>query len=207
MLPPFTALRSVQTLVDGDKLRIRYGAQDLSPARRRRLHRRRVRADAGQARLRTTCWSGTLSGASTTARTTPSVNAKAMAALRSGITPIVCVGEDLAVRQAGDQRRPHAGPARRRRSSGIERAAGRRRWSSPTSRYGRSAPARWPGRRTRRRRARRSGSGFPRFTAHDVALDMRILYGGSVKPDNIAADHGAASHRRRSGRRGQPRCR
>src|SRR5881398_3900350 len=31
VLPPFTDLRSVQTLVDGDKLRIGYGAQDLSP--------------------------------------------------------------------------------------------------------------------------------------------------------------------------------
>ena len=31
VLPPFTALRSVQTLVAGDKLRIGYGAQDLSP--------------------------------------------------------------------------------------------------------------------------------------------------------------------------------
>jgi triosephosphate isomerase len=30
VLPPFTALRSVQTLVAGDKLEIRYGAQDLS---------------------------------------------------------------------------------------------------------------------------------------------------------------------------------
>ena len=30
VLPPFTALRSVQTLVDGDKLRITYGAQDVS---------------------------------------------------------------------------------------------------------------------------------------------------------------------------------
>ncbi len=30
VLPPFTDLRSVQTLVDGDKLKIRYGAQDLS---------------------------------------------------------------------------------------------------------------------------------------------------------------------------------
>ena len=30
VLPPFTALRSVQTLVSGDKLRIRYGAQDIS---------------------------------------------------------------------------------------------------------------------------------------------------------------------------------
>src|SRR4051795_12479045 len=30
VLPPFTDLRSVQTLVDGDKLRIKYGAQDVS---------------------------------------------------------------------------------------------------------------------------------------------------------------------------------
>lgn len=30
MLPPFTDLRSVQTLVDGDRLAIRYGGQDLS---------------------------------------------------------------------------------------------------------------------------------------------------------------------------------
>ena len=31
VIPPFTDLRSVQTLVDGDRLAIRYGAQDLSP--------------------------------------------------------------------------------------------------------------------------------------------------------------------------------
>src|SRR5215210_3920567 len=30
VLPPFTDLRSVQTLVDGDRLSLRYGAQDLS---------------------------------------------------------------------------------------------------------------------------------------------------------------------------------
>src|SRR3954463_16625276 len=30
VLPPFTDLRSVQTLVDGDKLLIKYGAQDIS---------------------------------------------------------------------------------------------------------------------------------------------------------------------------------
>src|SRR4030081_3549382 len=30
VLPPFTDLRSVQTLVDGDKLRLTYGAQDMS---------------------------------------------------------------------------------------------------------------------------------------------------------------------------------
>ena len=31
VFPPFTDLRSVQTLVDGDRLRISYGAQDISP--------------------------------------------------------------------------------------------------------------------------------------------------------------------------------
>ena len=31
VLPPYTDLRSVQTLVEGDKLDLRYGAQDLSP--------------------------------------------------------------------------------------------------------------------------------------------------------------------------------
>src|SRR5436309_16047352 len=30
VIPPFTDLRSVQTLVDGDKLRLTYGAQDFS---------------------------------------------------------------------------------------------------------------------------------------------------------------------------------
>jgi len=31
VLPPFTDIRSIQTLVDGDRLRLTYGAQDLSP--------------------------------------------------------------------------------------------------------------------------------------------------------------------------------
>src|SRR5258707_15573749 len=31
VLPPFTDIRSVQTLIDGDKLLLGYGAQDLSP--------------------------------------------------------------------------------------------------------------------------------------------------------------------------------
>ena len=31
VLPPFTSIRSVQTLVDGDDVPLRYGAQDLSP--------------------------------------------------------------------------------------------------------------------------------------------------------------------------------
>ena len=32
VIPPFTDIRSIQTLVDGDRLRLLYGAQDLSSA-------------------------------------------------------------------------------------------------------------------------------------------------------------------------------
>ncbi len=39
VLPPFTDLRSVQTLVDGDRLRLLYGAQDVSAHGCGRLHR------------------------------------------------------------------------------------------------------------------------------------------------------------------------
>lgn len=46
VLPPFTDLRSVQTLVDGDKLRIVYGAQDLS----------QYDAGAYTVRCRAPCW-------------------------------------------------------------------------------------------------------------------------------------------------------
>jgi len=30
IIPPFTDIRSIQTMVDGDRLRLQYGAQDLS---------------------------------------------------------------------------------------------------------------------------------------------------------------------------------
>ena len=32
VIPPFTDIRSVQTLVDGDKIALKYGAQDLAKA-------------------------------------------------------------------------------------------------------------------------------------------------------------------------------
>ncbi|HEX5566154.1 MAG TPA: triose-phosphate isomerase [Streptomyces sp.] len=102
VLPPFTDLRSVQTLVDGDKLKIRYGAQDLS------AH------DSG-------AYTGEISGALLAKlnctyvvvghserreyhnETDELCNAKVKAAYRHGLTPILCVGEGLEVRKAGDQ--------------------------------------------------------------------------------------------------------
>ncbi len=70
VIPPFTDLRSVQTLVDGDKLRLTYGAQDLSQHESGRLHRRDQRGLPGQAGLPLRRQSATPSGAVTTARTT-----------------------------------------------------------------------------------------------------------------------------------------
>jgi triosephosphate isomerase len=100
VLPPFTALRSVQTAVDGDKVLIEYGAQDLSP-------------HAGGA------YTGDISGAMLAKlgctyvvvghserrqyhnEDDALVNAKVRAAFAAGLTPIFCVGEGLSVRDDG----------------------------------------------------------------------------------------------------------
>ncbi|MCG7527630.1 triose-phosphate isomerase [Streptomyces sp. OfavH-34-F] len=102
VLPPFTDLRSVQTLVDGDKLKIKYGAQDIS------AH------DSG-------AYTGEISGPMLAklkctfvaighserrqyhGETDEICNAKVKAAYRHDLTPILCVGEGLDVRKAGEQ--------------------------------------------------------------------------------------------------------
>ncbi|WP_405165324.1 triose-phosphate isomerase [Nocardia sp. NBC_01499] len=99
VLPPFTDLRSVQTLVEGDKLLLTYGAQDIS------MH------DSG-------AYTGEISGAMLAKlgctfvavghserrqyhhEDDATVLAKAKQALKFGITPIVCIGEGLNVREA-----------------------------------------------------------------------------------------------------------
>lgn len=101
VLPPFTDLRSVQTLVDGDKLKIMYGAQDISAY------------DSG-------AYTGEISGGMLAKLKCSFVavghserrqyhgesdelcNAKVKAAFKHGITPILCVGEGLDVRKAGN---------------------------------------------------------------------------------------------------------
>ena len=99
-VPPFTDLRSVQTLVDGDRLLVKYAAQDVS------TH------DAG-------AYTGEISAGMLAklgcsyvvvghserreyhAEDDQEVNAKAHQTLGAGMVPIVCVGEGLEVRQAG----------------------------------------------------------------------------------------------------------
>ena len=102
VIPPFTDIRSVQTLVDGDKIALKYGAQDLAVA------------DKG-------AFTGEVSGAmlaklgctfvivghserrANNGEDDQKVNLKVQAALRNGLTPILCVGEGLETRKAGEQ--------------------------------------------------------------------------------------------------------
>ena len=102
VLPPFVDLRSVQTLVDGDKLRIRYGAQDLS------MHD--VGAYTGEISgpmLAKLGCSYVLAGHSERRQYHGEgddvVHAKVRKAFEHGLTPILCVGEGLDVRQRSGQ--------------------------------------------------------------------------------------------------------
>jgi len=102
VVPPFTDLRSVQTLVDGDRLSIKYGAQDVS------VHDNGAyTGEISAAMLSKLGCSYVVVGHSERrehhGETDELVNAKARKALSAGITPIVCVGEGLEVRQAGEQ--------------------------------------------------------------------------------------------------------
>jgi triosephosphate isomerase len=102
VVPPFTDLRSVQTLVDGDRLSLRYGAQDVS-AEESGAYTGEVSASM-LAKLG--CSYAVVGHSERRQRHDESdavVNAKAKAALAHGVTPIVCVGEGLEVRQAGEQ--------------------------------------------------------------------------------------------------------
>ncbi|MCK9869811.1 triose-phosphate isomerase [Nocardiopsis dassonvillei] len=102
VLPPFTDLRSVQTLVDGDKLKIVYGAQDIS-AHEKGAYTGEV---SGSMLAKLDC-SYVLVGHSERREyhreDDALVNTKVKAAFANGIVPILCVGEGLEVRKAGQQ--------------------------------------------------------------------------------------------------------
>ncbi|WKN50417.1 triose-phosphate isomerase [Nocardioides sp. Arc9.136] len=99
VVPPFTDLRSVQTLVDGDRLQVRYGAQDVS------THESGAyTGEISAGMLAKLGCSYVVVGHSERrehhGETDEVVNAKAHRAHAAGMTPIVCVGEGLETRQA-----------------------------------------------------------------------------------------------------------
>ena len=184
VLPPFPSLRSVQTLVDGDGLRIRYGAQDLSPH------------DSG-------AYTGEVSGAMLAklgctyvtvghserrayhAESDELVGAKLRAALRHDLVPVLCVGEGLDVRRRGEQVEHCVGQATaalRDVPAEVARTvvvAYEPVWAIGTGEVATPDDAQEVCGQIRRMLAQ--------TYADDVAGSVRILYGGSVKSSNASA--------------------
>ncbi|NDK30372.1 triose-phosphate isomerase [Nesterenkonia haasae] len=184
VFPPFTDLRSVQTLVAGDKLSLVYGAQDLSPE------------DSG-------AYTGDIPGAFLTKLGCTQVlighserreihregdevvHAKIEAALRHGLTPLLCVGEGLEVREAGE----HVAHTLSQVEAALKSFTSDQLsnlviayepvWAIGTGKTAGPEDAQELAQAIRSRLAELYSPGF--------ADSIRILYGGSVKSSNVAA--------------------
>ena len=182
VIPPFTDLRSVQTLVDGDKLKLTYGAQDLSPH------------DSG-------AYTGDISGAFLAklgctfavvghserrtyhAEDDALVAAKAAAAFKHGLTPIVCIGEGLEVREAGNHV-AHCTEQLKGSLAGLTAEqlttiviAYEPVWAIGTGRVASAADAQEVCAAIRKELAE--------LSTPAIAAGVRVLYGGSVNAKNV----------------------
>jgi triosephosphate isomerase len=183
VVPPYTDLRSVQTLVDGDRLSIRYGAQDVS------VHDSGAyTGEISATMLAKLGCSYVVVGHSERreyhGESDETVNAKARQAIGAGMTPIVCVGEGLDVRRAdghvdhcvGQVDRSLAGFSPEEITSLV--IAYEPVWAIGTGEVATPENAQEVCAAIRSRL---------RESAGDEAADgCRILYGGSVKAANIA---------------------
>jgi triosephosphate isomerase len=181
VLPPFTDIRSVQTLVDGDKLALRYGGQDLS-----QHAAGAYTGDISGGMLAKLGCSYVVVGHSERrgyhCETDELVNAKVRAAYASSLTPILCIGEPLEVREAGEQVRHcldqlTAGLA----SVSAEQAATvviayEPVWAIGTGKVATPADAQEVCAAVRGRLAE--------LYSPELAASVRVLYGGSVKSTN-----------------------
>jgi len=100
VLPPFTDIRSVQTLIDGDRLRLTYGAQDISPEASGAYT-----GDISGSMLNKLGCTYVVVGHSERRAIHHEgddvVNKKTKAVLTNEMTPIFCIGEELPIREAG----------------------------------------------------------------------------------------------------------
>ncbi len=102
VIVPFTDLRTVQTLIEGDKLPLQFGAQDVS-TQASGAYTGEISAEL----LAKLNCSYVVVGHSERrdyhAESDELINEKAKVVLAAGMTPIICVGEKLDVRKAGEQ--------------------------------------------------------------------------------------------------------
>jgi triosephosphate isomerase len=182
VLPPFIGLRSVQTLVDGDKLLLGYGAQDLSP------HvSGAYTGDISGAMLAKLGCSYVVVGHSERRQyhneDDALVNSKVKAALANALTPILCIGEGLPVREAGTHVEYTLaqldGGLDGLKSDDVEKIviAYEPVWAIGTGRTATPENAQEVIGAIRSRLAETHGN---------TADRVRILYGGSVKGSNVA---------------------
>ncbi|MET3920752.1 triose-phosphate isomerase [Arthrobacter sp. UYEF20] len=184
VFPPFTDLRGVQTLVQGDELKLVYGGQDLSPS------------DSG-------AYTGDISGqflaklgcqyvlvGHSERRTHHQesdelLNAKTKAAFRHGLTPVLCVGEGLEIRQAGTHVE-HSLTQLRADVAGLtpEQAAELVVAYEPVWAIGTGEVA---GAGDAQEMCAAIRAELSTLFGADVAAKARLLYGGSVKANNAAS--------------------
>jgi triosephosphate isomerase (TIM) len=188
VVPPFTALRSVQTLVAGDKLGIGYGAQDVS-AQDSGAYTGEVSGAMLGALACTYAVVGHSERRGYHAESDEVVASKVRASLRHGLVPIVCVGEGLEVRKAGEHV-PHCTAQLDAALEGLtaEQVAGTADggivvayepvWAIGTGEVATPEDAQEVCGALRARLAERFGP--------ETAAVVRILYGGSVKAANTA---------------------
>ncbi|HSP36670.1 MAG TPA: triose-phosphate isomerase [Frankiaceae bacterium] len=184
VIPPFTDLRSVQTLVDGDRLPIGYGAQDVSP----HVSGAYTGDISGPMLAKLGCSYVVVGHSERRAyhgEDDALVARKAKAAVAHGITPIVCIGEPEEVRDAGGHI-DHCLGSLDASLEGVEVAdpagnpglviAYEPVWAIGTGRSAGPGDAQEMCAAVRERVEQRFGSAF--------AEGLRVLYGGSVKPAN-----------------------
>jgi triosephosphate isomerase len=182
--PPFTSLRTIQTLIDSDRYRFRLGAQN--------LHHQPNGAFTGEisaSMLTALNVSYVIVGHSERRElmheTDEDVNAKVKVALANHLNPVMCCGETDAERKAGETESKVAGQVRAG-LKGIKADAMPRLAIAyePIWAIGTGATA-------TPEDAQRTISFIRHILAGDfdeeTAAGVRILYGGSVKAGNIAS--------------------
>jgi triosephosphate isomerase (TIM) len=183
VLPPFTAIRSVQTLVDGDRLRITHGAQDLS-AHESGAYTGEV-SGAMLAKLGCTYVAvGHSERRLHHGEDDALVNAKVTQALRHELVPILCIGEEQDVREAGG----HVAHTLAQLDGSLDGLTAEQAgsvvfayepvWAIGTGLTATPEDAQEMCAAIRARLAE--------LYSGELADRARILYGGSVKPDNTA---------------------
>ncbi|GAA4624164.1 MULTISPECIES: triose-phosphate isomerase [Cellulomonas] len=184
VLPPFTDLRSVQTLVDADKLELVYGAQDVS-AHESGAYTGEI-SPLFLAKLGVTYVAvGHSERREYHHEDDALVNAKVKSSLAAGLVPILCVGEPLEVRKAGEHV-PHTLAQLDGALVGLsaEQVAGLVVAYEPVWAIGTGETATPEDAQELCAAIRvRIGELYDQATADAV----RVLYGGSVKSSNVAS--------------------